>query len=361
MKRDIITEKIKKIEEYIPNTEKYSIRLDANESPFLPSEEIMSEFHAALDKIEFDRYPDPYATELVESFAKYCGIAPKNVIAGNGSDEIISLICSGFIDPDDVVTVTVPDFSMYEFYSELAGGKIDKVRKDRNLKVDVGSLIDHVKKNRSKILIFSNPCNPTGQLIYREEIARLCKSLDETLVVVDEAYMEFAGTNESVIDLINETENLIVLKTLSKAFGSAAMRLGFAISNRDLITAIRKIKSPYNVNTISQTFGTIILRHDDEIKKNIAMIKENTKILRDNLSNGKNNLVKRVFDTETNFVFIDTGCAENAHRITDAMHASGIAIRCMGDSGFIRVSAGTKDETEALTRVWNSLGDEYDE
>lgn len=91
------------------------------------------------------------------------------------------------------------------------------------------------------------------------------------------------------------------------------------------------------------------------------MIKENTKILRDNLSNGKNNLVKRVFDTETNFVFIDTGCAENAHRITDAMHASGIAIRCMGDSGFIRVSAGTKDETEALTRVWNSLGDEYDE
>lgn len=357
MKRDIITEKVKRLEEYLPNTEKYSIRLDANESPFLPSEEIMSEFRAALDKIEYDRYPDPYATELVENFAKYCKVAPEkeNVIAGNGSDEIISLVCSGFIDPGDVVTVTVPDFSMYEFYSELAGGEIDKVRKDGNLKVDIDSLIDHVREKRSKILIFSNPCNPTGQIINREEIARLCKSLDETLVVVDEAYMEFAETDESVIDLINETKNLIVLKTLSKAFGSAAMRLGFAISNRELVTAIRKIKSPYNVNTISQTFGTIILRHGEEIKKNIALIKENAKILRENLSNRKNNLVKHVFDTETNFVFIDTGCAENAHRITGAMNASGIAIRCMGDSGFIRVSAGTKDEIEAFTRAWNSL------
>ena len=355
MKRDIITEKIKKLEEYLTNTAKYPIRLDANESPFLPSEKIMNEFRNALNEIEFDRYPDPYATELVESFAKKCGVSPENVIAGNGSDEIISLICSGFIDARDIVTVITPDFSMYEFYSELAGGQIDKVSKDGNLKIDIDQLIDHVKKKRSKILIFSNPCNPTGQLIDRERIARLCKSLDETLVVVDEAYMEFAGTNESVIVLVNEAENLIVLKTLSKAFGSAAMRLGFAISNREFITAIRKIKSPYNVNTISQTFGTIILRHNDEIEKNIGKIKENTKILHKSLADRKNNLVKHVFGTETNFVLIDTGSAGNARWITEAMNASGIAIRCMGDSGFIRISAGTKDEIDAVLHVFDGL------
>ena len=342
---DIITKKIKNIEEYTPNTDKYRIRLDANESPFLPSEGILSAFKDAIGKIDFNRYPDPYATELISAYAKVYNLNPENVIAGNGSDELISLICSGFTDPGNTVTVAMPDFSMYEFYSSLSGTKVEVYKKSEDLRINYETLLELTKQNRSKIVIFSNPCNPTGQLGTRAEIENLVKKSD-ALIIVDEAYMEFAPENESLLDAVEKYDNLIVLKTLSKAFGSAALRLGFAVSNREIIKAIRKIKSPYNVNSVSQTFGKIVLENYDEIKKNTEKIKENTQYLYEKLSHYENSSIIQVYKPCANFVYIKLSSAEKAIGITEYLKKCGIAVRCMASAGCIRITAGTREEID---------------
>ena len=353
MSREIIPNKIEKMSEYSPDVGEYLVKADVNESPFLPSVKVMEEFHEALGKINFNRYPDPYAQELIGAFALHYRIEAKNVVAGNGSDELIGLICEAFLQNGDVVTTLYPDFSMYEFYSEFSGAKIERFVKDESMRFDTDRLIDKVTENRSKILIFSNPCNPTGQLISRDEITKIVQSLPETLVVIDEAYMEFSDRDESVIRDVSAWQNAVVLKTLSKAFGSAAMRLGFCIGSEKIISALKKVKSPYNVNSISQVFGKIILDHTDEISEKVSEIKENTKILHKSICECEKSFVDKIFPTFTNFIYIKICDSETAKSIFDKLKKKGILVRLMGT--FIRISSCTRDENETIFNEWRLL------
>lgn len=341
---NLIPQKIKELEEYRPNLTPCSVRLDANESPFLPSKAVLDELSAALYSLDFNRYPDPYASELVTAFSRIYGVNPENVVAGNGSDELISLICSGFAESDDAVTVALPDFSMYEFYSTLAGAKMVHYVKGDAFEIDFKKLLAKTNADKSKIVIFSNPCNPTGWVSGRSEIEDFIKNSD-SIVVVDEAYMEFSPTDESVIDLISRYDNLIVLKTMSKAYGAAALRLGFVITNPHLASAIRKIKSPYNVNTVSQVFGKIILSHYDEIKEKIAQLKDNLSYLHDELEKISSDKIVRVCPTAANFVYMQMCCDKAAREIYQKLLSQGVAIRCMS-GGYMRVCAGKREEID---------------
>ncbi len=345
MLENLIPRKVREIEEYIPNTEICRIRLDANESPFLPSKTVLDELAAAVYSIDFNRYPDPYATELVKAFAKIYDADPANVVAGNGSDELISLICSGLIEQGDSVSVVLPDFSMYEFYSSLAGADMMRFIKSETFEIDYDALLDKAAQSKSKIVILSNPCNPSGWVCRRDDLVKFIKSCG-AIVVIDEAYMEFSPNDESVIDLVGECENLIVLKTMSKAFGSAALRLGFAITNPTLASTIRKIKSPYNVNTVSQTFGKIILDHYSEIEARIAELKANTVYLRDRLKEIKSDAIVRICPTAANFVYMKLDSQDRAASVKTFLMKRSIAIRCMSSGGYIRVTAGTKEEID---------------
>ena len=347
MQNKYITEKIEKLDEYLPNTAEYNIRLDANESPFIPSDKILNEFKSAIDKIEFNRYPDPYATELIEKFAKIYDVLPDNVVAGNGSDELISLICNGFCEAGMIAAVAIPDFSMYEFYSDLAGARVERYKKNDTLDLNMDEFGEFIKENKANIAIFSNPCNPTGKIVSRAELIKFIEST-EALVIVDEAYMEFADKSESVIDLAQKYDNLIVLKTLSKAFGSAALRLGFAISNLELIKAIKKIKSPYNVNTISQVLGKIILENQDEITSNVKQIRENVKYLYDKLSSIASDIFESIYQPKTNFVLMKMSDSKFGVEIFEYLKVKKIAIRCMSGGKYLRISAGKKDEIDAV-------------
>ncbi len=344
MLTQLIPKKTQKIEEYTPNTTPCKIRLDANESPFLPSKSVLDELSRAVYSIDFNRYPDPYASELVAAFSKIYRVAPQNVVAGNGSDELISIICTGLLEAGDSVSVVLPDFSMYEFYSSLSGANVVKFVKSEDFEVDFDAILEETKKNRSKIVILSNPCNPSGSICKREQLERFIRSCG-SIVVIDEAYMEFSMTDESVIDLTEECENLIVLKTLSKAFGSAALRLGFAISGKTLASTIRKIKSPYNVNTVSQVFGRIILEHYSDIEENIRILKENAKYLSDSLAGLDCDKIARIYNSAANFVFVKLTSAEAAQSLKAELMRRGIAIRCMSN-GFIRITAGSRDEID---------------
>ena len=343
MTENLIPKKVRDIEAYTPNLTPVPVRLDANESPFLPSKAVLDELAAAVYNIDFNRYPDPYASELISEFAKLYSLDPANIVAGNGSDELINLIVSGLTEPGDSVSVAMPDFSMYAFYSYLAGAKEMNFVKTADFEIDFDALLREVETNRSKMVLFSNPCNPTGWVAKRDVLVSFIERTN-AIVVADEAYMEFSPEDESVLDLVNKYDNLIVLKTMSKVFGSAALRLGFMVAGKPLVEAINKIKSPYNVNTVSQVFGRIILAHDDEVKAKLVEIKSNLTYLRGELLKIDSPVIKRIMPTAANFVYIQTESQEKAAAIKGELMEKGVAIRQMKD--YLRITAGTREEID---------------
>ena len=253
MKEPRIPEKLRSKEPYTPVTDTFPIRLDANESPYNVADEFREQMKQALDSIEFNRYPDPLAVDLCGAFAKAYGIDASFVTAGNGSDELISLILSSFLEKGESVTVAMPDFSMYAFYASLYEEKLHIYKRDGAPTLD--GLQRFVRETGSAAVIFSNPCNPTGQGYDREQVLQFVLGTD-ALCIVDEAYMDF--WDQSILADAPWLPNVFVLRTMSKVFGGAALRLGFAVANTQLTCALRTAKSPYNVNAVSQAFGRLL-------------------------------------------------------------------------------------------------------
>ncbi len=346
MNEGIITNKIANIEEYIPNIDKFRIRLDANESPYLPSEKILREFADEIKSVEFNRYPDPTAGELITKYSEIVGVENNCIVAGNGSDELISLICSAFAESDDIVTVVTPDFSMYEFYAKFAGAQIDRYEKDDNFDFDLNKLAEHINKNRSKLLIFSNPCNPTGGFKRCVELEKFIKNVNsKTLIVIDEAYMEFASPEkESIADAAVKAGNVIVLKTLSKAFGSAALRVGFAIADPEIVSCLKKVKSPYNLNAISQKFAKIVIENFGEVKDKANKLKAETGIMHMKLVELHNENIKDVLPTNANFNLLRMKNINSAIEVFEELKKRGIAVRIFKALSSLRITTGTPEE-----------------
>lgn len=336
-----LNEKVKNLTPYEPISGTYEIRLDANESFLTVPEEIENEMVEALKNTALNRYPDPMATKLVNGFAKYFKVDANCVTAGNGSDEIISVIMNAFLQKGDKILTLEPDFSMYRFYAEIAECESVKYQKNDDLNVDIDEVIALANAEKVRIVIFSNPCNPTSQIIKKDDIRKLINSVD-ALVVLDEAYMDFAE-NESLLNEFENYDNLIILKTCSKALGSAALRLGFAVANKTLTNVIRAVKSPYNVNSVSQALGEVLFAHPDYIDECIETVIKSKEELYSAILNIKSDKIERVYESHTNFVFLKV---KNAKEVFEKMKSRGIIIRNMGE--YLRITAGTKYENEKM-------------
>ena len=345
-----LNEKVKNLTPYEPISGTYEIRLDANESFLKFSEEIENEMIQALKNTAFNRYPDPMATKLVDGFSKYFGVNPECVTAGNGSDEIISVIMNAFLQKGDKILTLEPDFSMYRFYAEIAECESVKYQKNENLDVNIDDVISLANNEKVRIVIFSNPCNPTSRIITRDDVRKLIKSTD-ALVVLDEAYMDFA--DQSLLSEFNDYDNLIILKTCSKALGSAALRLGFAVANKTLTNVIRAVKSPYNVNSVSQALGEVLFAHPDYIDNCIETVVNSRKELYSAILQIKSDKIEKVFETHTNFVFLKV---KNAKQVFEKMKENSIIVRNMGD--YLRITAGTKNENEKMLETLKKVLEE---
>lgn len=338
-----LNDKIKNLVPYEPISGTYSIRLDANECPENYTPEIVSQITQAVSKIMFNRYPDPMASGLIQAFSDFYGINPAFVTAGNGSDELISLIETAFMKKSDRMLVVLPDFSMYQFYSSICEVSCISLEKQEDLKIQTDRLIETVRQNQVQMVIFSNPCNPTGQGMKAEDVRRLVKSTD-ALVVLDEAYMDF--WDQSLLAEAHFYDNLIILRTASKMIGSAALRLGFAVANPKITDALRGVKSPYNVNSISQEIGRIIYQNAEYLRnrqKKIVTARE--KLYNDLLEIGKSVSGFYVYPSVTNFVLVKT---PDAKALFEYLKTKSVVIRCMG--AYIRITAGTSAENEAVCR-----------
>ena len=236
-----LNEKVKNLTPYDPIEGQYPIRLDANESFVTLSKEMKAEIAAEITNTHFNRYPDPYANEVRAGFAKYFGVPQECVMAGSGSDEVISVLMNAFLQKGDTVLTVSPYFSMYAFYATLVECKVVTVPKKKDYTIDTDLLIETANRENARLIVFSNPCNPTGRVLKKEEVRRLITSV-KSLVVLDEAYMDFS--DQSLLAEFSQYDNLLILKTCSKAIGMASVRLGFAVGQERLIRVLQAVKSP---------------------------------------------------------------------------------------------------------------------
>lgn len=342
-----LNKKLRDLVPYDPIQGEYKIRADANESCFDLDEEMRKKVCGAVEKIAFNRYPDPMAKGAVKAFADFYGINPDFVTAGNGSDELISIISSTFLETGDKVVTLSNDFSMYAFYGSIYETEPLVFQKNEDLTIDVDKLIRFCNDNDAAMLIFSNPCNPTSLGLDREQIRKLLSCVKSScLVVLDEAYMDF--WSESMLDEIENYNNVIILKTCSKAVGLAGIRLGFAVAGRKITTALRAVKSPYNTDSFSQAIGEAVLSEKSLLNERISELIESrnqlyraVKVLCET-----SDKLEKVYETVTNFVFIKTDFAEE---IYNAMLEKSIAIRKF--KGFLRISAGTSEENAEVIKA----------
>lgn len=339
-----LNEKIRDLKPYEPISGQYRIRLDANESFQPMPHEIIQKIMQATAFAAYNRYPDPKAEELCERFAAYHHLNAKNLTAGNGSDELISVLCNAFLMKGDAILTVSPDFSMYKFYASLSEAKCVEYQKKPDLTIDVDELIRSANEHNARLIVFSNPCNPTSLGLKREEVRRLITSV-HALVVLDEAYMDF--WDQSLLREVEQYDNLIILRTCSKAFAMAGIRLGFAVANTTLANVIRAVKSPYNVNTLTQRVGSIVLSEPEWIRSSIEQVVASRQELYKSAKQLEANSGEDMFvyPSVTNFVLIRL---EDAKEIYQYLLNDGIAVRFMGD--FIRITAGNKEENAEVLR-----------
>lgn len=332
-----------------PIAEKHVINANENYLNVLTIPGVKEELIQALDTFRPQIYPKPMSDDIREALADYIGAKPENFIVGNGGDEMITYLLGTFLDPGDQILIHSPTFDMYELGAETLGASAIKVKDLSGYRRDQKGLLEAVRRYQPKVTVICNPNNPTGDLLPRAFIEEVLKAADN-IVFVDEAYMEFAQ-KESVIDLIDTYPNLIVLRTLSKAFALAGMRCGYLAADEALIEAIAKIKAPYNLNAFTQLFAPIVIRHRADIFK----VRDAICVERDRLYAAMKEIPGvTVYPSCTNFLLVQVD--KKQEEIFEALRKKDILVKIYRNSqdipnGF-RISVTTKDVDDVLISVF---------
>jgi len=215
-----------------------------------------AEVRRALRKTDIETYPDHRSSELVRSLAQKLGVNAETVIAGSGSTEIIRLAALAFLTSGDTVVIPSPTYAEYEIAARLAGATIVKYNllEDRDFQILPDRLISFARRHNPKAVFLCNPNNPTGQLLPREDVRRLVKGFPDTLVALDEAYMSFTGESGDAPALIEEP-NVLVIRSMTKDYALAGLRLGYGLACREIINSLEKVRPPWNVNSPAQQAG----------------------------------------------------------------------------------------------------------
>jgi histidinol-phosphate aminotransferase len=349
--KDYLRENIRNIEPYQAE-EPGGVRLDANENPFDLPDGLRAELLRADWK--FNRYPDGGSTRLRQALGEKLGVLPDSVIVGNGSDELIQLLLLVYGGQGRGLLIHTPTFGMYKIAAAVTDTPLyTALLGDEGQSLPIDKMLEICKQETVSLIIVCNPNNPTGALFTKEDILRLAVKSD-ALVLVDEAYGEFAGVGASLLPEVGKYPGLMVMKTFSKAYGMAALRLGYLIAEPTRIKDLGKARQTYNVNEFSQQVGLAALGYADAYKKQIEILTKETQKLRRELAKLPG---FKVWPTHANFFLFqppDTGWDW-----AEALRASGFVVRNFSDLAGIghclRISAGTPEENEAFLRAVRTL------
>lgn len=322
------------------------VRLNANENNFNPFKERINEEIFNIQDINLNRYPENNYRNLREAYSTYINlpmISKDNIICGNGSDEMINLIISKYIGKDDNVVTLSPDFSMFKFYAKINEGNIYGFEFSLE-KFNVENFIEFARDREAKVIIFSNPNNPTGKVIGKDDIKIILESFKDCIVVVDEAYYEFYG--QSVLGLVYDYKNLIVTRTLSKAWAMAALRIGFLIANEKIINSLLDYKVPYNINSISAFLAKELLSFKEDMEVTLEKIITEREYLYKNLKKLEDNFNIKFYESKGNFIY---GVGEGK-KLYEILKKNEIYIRSF-ENGSVRISIGNREENEKLINI----------
>ncbi|MHA1264348.1 MAG: histidinol-phosphate transaminase [Candidatus Helarchaeota archaeon] len=246
------------------------LKLDANENVFIEPNWLRDRINAAIQTCCIARYPDNLYLDARNSLAKYLHIKSEQILLGNGSDDILDVIVHAFLDNSSELITAEPTFSMYEFLAKILGAKHITTLLNENFELNSEEILASISEN-TKLIVLSSPNNPTGNQFATEKIQEIIESTDR-IVVIDEAYVDFADYN--LLHWINRYDNLIIMRTFSKSWGLAGLRVGYAASNEELITFLKNVQKPYSLNIIGQAIIPEIIKNIDYINQTIQKIKQ---------------------------------------------------------------------------------------
>lgn len=298
-----------------------------------------------------NRYPDSSCDEIRQKLVKkyILGFKKENIFIGSGSDEIIDLLVRGFVEKNEYVMVMNPSYGVYEIQAEINNKKIKKIVLKSNFDLDIKAIRSNISD--VKVLFLCSPNNPTGNLITEKDIQAILNFYNG-LLVIDEAYIEFAGLNNSLVKLVKKNKNIVILRTFSKAWGLAGIRVGYAIAEKEIISTLLKIKDSYNVSKVSQEIVLQALDQIGELSKKIG----ETMILKRKLEKELLLMGIEIIPTRANFILMRI---KNAPVVYERLARKGVIVRDRGNLPFLenalRITVGSDKENRFFIKSLRQL------
>jgi histidinol-phosphate aminotransferase len=317
---------------YVEKNTQGKIRLHANESPYNNLPLLLKRTQSILSSLQINEYPSLNADLLKESLGKKLGVSPTSIIVGNGSDELITLVMQSLCEPDDKVVTHVPTFSQYAWNASLLHLNLIEVKDKPGFEINVRGLIDACQSYQPKLLILCTPNNPTGSLISKQQLLEIINATS-CFIMVDEAYLDFV--DQDYKDIVLQSERMITLRTVSKAYGCAGIRFGYGIARADVISKLNQSRQPYNVNAITQVLAQALLDEDDLIQKQVNQMLKSKEMIVEVL----NKIGCTLAPSSANFIFFTHPDIED---IEERLFNAGFAIKSFASNpltlGYVRMS-----------------------
>lgn len=337
---------------YIPGEQPQDpgiIKLNTNENPYPPSPRVYAALRKAING-SLRLYPEPLSDALRSAAAGVYGLKPSNIIAGNGSDELLSMLLRCFVGPGDRVAFPHPTYSLYDTLIDVQDG----VRAAVEYPADYSLPVTLAAQNAA-LTFFCNPNAPSGTLVSLPEIEKLARSV-AGILVVDEAYVDFAESEgSSSIPLIHRLDNLIVLRSFSKSFSLAGMRVGLAFASEEIIAGMMKVKDSYNLNRLSLAAATAALQDMAWMTRNARRIQKSRK----RLASALKRIGYEVYPSHANFILARKN-GQNLKPVYENLKRRGILVRYFDVTGLqdcLRITVGAPKEVEALITQMAALDD----
>ena len=346
---DILSPALAELSSYTPHAGQYAVRLDANEAPELLSAAAKRRLAEAAAAVTWERYPDATATDLRTALARYSGVSPEEILVGDGSDEIITMLLTALSQSREraggaLIMTTTPTFVMYRMSARVRGQRVLEVPLDNDWDLAESSMLRGVELSPPNLIFIATPNNPTGNLVNRERLERLIQAAPKSLVVIDEAYIPYSDGDQ--LDLYRRYENVAVMRTLSKV-GFAALRVGWLIARPELTAELDKVRLPYNMNSVAQALGKLAVTElEPEIRGIVATVVSE----RERVSRALAELPGvTVTPSQANFLWFRT--ERLASELFQALGERGVLVRSFHQRGGrlaqqLRVTIGTATEND---------------
>ncbi len=325
-------------------------RLASNENPFGSS--TLAEQAAREALSDLWKYSDPNSAELRQALSQQSGVSAGKIVIGNGSEDLIAVICRACLDNGDRVVTVHPSFLLHEIYPAEQGAELTAVPMNADFGFNIDGIISELRRG-CKMLIFSNPSNPVGSMIDSEDFCRICKAASaDTVIIVDEAYYEYAAALKKFPDslaILGRSNNpYAVLRTFSKAYGLAGLRVGYGyFSDTRFAEHINKLRTPFNVNSIAQIAAKAALEDREHLEKTI----QHNSRERDRVSSFLRRHGYRMADSHANFIFVDAG--HDSLQTAERLLAQGIIVKpwtAKGYESFLRVTIGKEEDNTGFLK-----------